>query len=100
MPRPTAAEIAYGSATVVFSTLAMLLFSQTRSGIGITICALAGLAIGLLVALRVQGPRRASRIVATGGRSRAGVGQGARTTRPRAQVGTAPRVEEHSSLPH
>ncbi len=35
MPRPTAAQLAYGSCTVIFSTLAMLLLSQTSSGLGI-----------------------------------------------------------------
>ena len=34
MPRPTAAQLAYGSCTVIFSTLAMLLLSQTSSGVG------------------------------------------------------------------
>jgi len=35
MPRPTSAQLAYGSATVVLSTLAMLLLSETRSGLGV-----------------------------------------------------------------
>ncbi len=51
MPRPTAAQFAYGSATVVFSTLAMLLLSRTASGIGAAVVALAALALGVLVAL-------------------------------------------------
>ncbi|MBT2395586.1 hypothetical protein [Streptomyces sp. ISL-100] len=59
MPRPTAAQFAYGPATVVFSTLAMLLLSQTASGIGIAIIALAALALGLLVALTVPMPKTA-----------------------------------------
>ncbi|MFB8270234.1 hypothetical protein ACFC96_27025 [Streptomyces sp. NPDC055955] len=57
MPRPTAAQLAYGSATVIFSTLAMLLLSQTSSGLGIAVIALASLGLGLLVALTVPLPR-------------------------------------------
>jgi hypothetical protein len=61
-PRPTAAQLAYGSCTVICSTLAMLLLSQTSSGVGIAIIALAALALGLLVAMTVPMPR--SRVVA------------------------------------
>ncbi|MFF7972824.1 hypothetical protein [Streptomyces sp. NPDC007905] len=59
MPRPTAAQLAYGSCTVIFSTLAMLLLSQTSSGLGVAVIALAALALGLLVAMTVPlpGPR-------------------------------------------
>ncbi|BCM67204.1 hypothetical protein EASAB2608_02538 [Streptomyces sp. EAS-AB2608] len=53
MPRPTAAQLAYGACTVIFSTLAMLLLFQTSSGPGIAVIALAALALGLLVALTV-----------------------------------------------
>jgi hypothetical protein len=53
MPRPTAAQLAYGSCTVIFSTLAMLLLSETSSGPGIVVIALAALALGLLVAWTV-----------------------------------------------
>ncbi|MFF9811182.1 hypothetical protein ACF1G5_39910 [Streptomyces coeruleorubidus] len=53
MPRPTAAQLAYGSCTVIFSTLAMLLLSQTSSAVGIAIIAVAALALGLLVAMTV-----------------------------------------------
>jgi hypothetical protein len=56
MPRPTAAQLAYGSCTVIFSTLAMLLLAQTSSGAGIAIIAVAALALGLLVALTVPLP--------------------------------------------
>ncbi|MEU2584633.1 hypothetical protein ABZ612_17085 [Streptomyces avermitilis] len=59
MPRPTAAQLAYGSCTVIFSTLAMLLLSQTSSGLGIAVIALAALALGLLVALTVPVPKPA-----------------------------------------
>ncbi|WP_019065930.1 hypothetical protein [Streptomyces hokutonensis] len=63
MPRPTAAQLAYGSFTVIFSTLAMLLLSQTSSGLGIAVVAFAALALGLLVSLTVPQPR--SRTAAT-----------------------------------
>ncbi|WP_193386019.1 hypothetical protein [Streptomyces tsukubensis] len=49
MPRPTAAQLAYGTATVVLSTLAMLLLSQTSNVIGVAVIALAALGLGLLV---------------------------------------------------
>ncbi|MDT7842863.1 hypothetical protein [Streptomyces justiciae] len=62
MPRPTAAQLAYGSFTVIFSTLAMLLLSQTSSGLGIAVIAVSALALGLLVAMTVPMPR--SRVVA------------------------------------
>ncbi|MFD7693754.1 hypothetical protein [Streptomyces sp. NPDC059805] len=57
MPRPTTAQLAYGSCTVVFSTLAMLLLSQTGSGAGIAIIAFAAMLLGLLVAMTVPVPR-------------------------------------------
>ncbi|GAA4082107.1 hypothetical protein [Streptomyces shaanxiensis] len=63
MPRPTAAQLAYGSCTVIFSTLAMLLLSQTSSGAGIAVIAVSALLLGLLVALTVPMPKRA-RVVA------------------------------------
>ncbi|MFI7017445.1 hypothetical protein [Streptomyces sp. NPDC050164] len=56
MPRPTAAQLAYGSCTVIFSTLAMLLLSQTSSAVGIAIIAVAALTLGLLVAMTVPLP--------------------------------------------
>ncbi|MFB6776743.1 hypothetical protein ACFCX0_04775 [Streptomyces sp. NPDC056352] len=58
MPRPTAAQLSYGSVTVVFSTLAMLLLSRTSSGVGIAVIGTAGLALGLLVAVTVPLPLR------------------------------------------
>ncbi|MEV6736833.1 hypothetical protein AB0N14_07730 [Streptomyces sp. NPDC051104] len=59
MPRPNAAQLAYGSCTVIFSTLAMLLLSQTSSGLGIAVIALSALALGLLVAVTVPLPKSA-----------------------------------------
>ncbi|OAH15141.1 hypothetical protein [Streptomyces jeddahensis] len=57
MPRPTAAQLAYGSATVVLCTLAMLLVSQTSSGLVVAVIALAALGLGLLVALTMPQPK-------------------------------------------
>lgn len=63
MPRPNAAQIAYGSCTVIFSTLAMLLLSQTSSGVGIAVISVAALLLGLLVAMTVPMPKK-PRVVA------------------------------------
>ncbi|MEU3218366.1 hypothetical protein [Streptomyces sp. NPDC006971] len=72
MPRITAAQFSYGSVTVVFSTLAMLLLSRTESGIGVAVIGTAALALGLLVAVTVSRPAPA-----TAGRSaRAGAAAG------------------------
>ncbi|MEU1487693.1 hypothetical protein [Streptomyces sp. NPDC005752] len=51
MPRPTAAQFSYGSATVVFSALAMLLLFRTEPGVGVVLVGTAALALGLLVAM-------------------------------------------------
>ncbi|MGW7367628.1 hypothetical protein ACWGI8_30460 [Streptomyces sp. NPDC054841] len=59
MPRPTAAQLAYGSATVVVSTVAMLLLSRTTTGIGVAVIGVAALALGLLVAVTVPLPAKA-----------------------------------------
>ncbi|WP_412077878.1 hypothetical protein ACLF6K_27085 [Streptomyces xanthophaeus] len=61
MPRPTAAQLAYGSATVVVSTIAMLLLSKTSTGLGVAVISAAALALGLLVAVTVPAPRRRGR---------------------------------------
>ncbi|MGQ4447551.1 hypothetical protein ACN6LK_004321 [Streptomyces griseus] len=57
MPRPTAAQFAYGSATVVVTTLALLLLFRTESGIGVAAVGATALALGLLVAVRLPLPR-------------------------------------------
>ncbi|MFF0743186.1 hypothetical protein ACFYVL_22620 [Streptomyces sp. NPDC004111] len=59
LPLPTVAQCAYGALTVVFSTLAMLLLSQTTSGAWIAVIACAALGLGLLVAMTVPMPRTA-----------------------------------------
>ncbi|MFB6696510.1 hypothetical protein [Streptomyces rubiginosohelvolus] len=56
MPRPTAAQFAYGSATVVATTLALLLLFRTESGAGVAAVGATALALGLLVALRLPHP--------------------------------------------
>ncbi|MFE3638697.1 hypothetical protein [Streptomyces cellostaticus] len=56
MPRPTPAQLAYGSCTVILSTLAMLLLSQASSVLAVAVIALAALALGLLVAMTVPLP--------------------------------------------
>jgi hypothetical protein len=57
MPRPTVAQLTYGSCTVIFSTLAMLLLSQTSSGPGIAVVVVAAIALGVLVAMTVPVPK-------------------------------------------
>ncbi|WP_128981530.1 hypothetical protein [Streptomyces roseicoloratus] len=51
MQRPNAAQYAYGSATVVLSTVALLLLSGTTTTPGIAAICAAGLLLGLLVAV-------------------------------------------------
>lgn len=58
MPRPTAAQLFYGTVTVVFSTLAMLLLFRTGSGIGIAAVGTVALALGLLVSVTVPASAR------------------------------------------
>jgi hypothetical protein len=92
MPRPTPAQLVYGSATVVLSTLAMLLLSEVRSGAGVVIIAAAGLLLGVLVAVSVTIPltaRPKSRTSATSVSPPASPGP---MPPPRAR----PRVREHS----
>ncbi|MFJ6782307.1 hypothetical protein [Streptomyces yangpuensis] len=88
MPRPTAAQLAYGSATVIVSTIAMLLLSQTSTGLGVAVISAAALALGLLVALTVPAPKRRGRHAARPGASApatpaAEAAPGARTPEPR-----------------
>ncbi|MFE1440060.1 hypothetical protein [Streptomyces sp. NPDC058739] len=65
MPRPTAAQLVYGSCTVILSTLAMLLLSGTGSAVGISFVAVTGFTLGLLVALTVPVRRPARRARST-----------------------------------
>ncbi|MGW0082437.1 hypothetical protein [Streptomyces sp. NPDC003393] len=88
MPRPTAAQLAYGSCTVILSTLAMLLLSQTSSGLGIAVVALAALALGILVAMTVPLPKAhaAPAAAATATAAAAATGPDARDARAVAHV--------------
>ncbi|MFI1013288.1 hypothetical protein [Streptomyces sp. NPDC020965] len=81
MPRPTAAQLAYGSATVVLSALALLLLTGTTHGLGVAAIGIASMALGLLVAALPigRGGRAASTDTrAPAEREPAGVGDGSR----------------------
>ncbi|MCM2413846.1 MULTISPECIES: hypothetical protein [unclassified Streptomyces] len=110
MPRPTAAQLSYGSVTVVFATLAMLLLSRTESVLGIAAVCTASLALGLLVAVTVPAPARRSTAKAATTGAAVSAHQGARpaaaeaggqapgrtqSTIPAARA-AAERVSEHS----
>lgn len=60
MPRPTVAQLTYGSCAVIFATFAMLLLSGATSPLAIAVIAVAALALGLLVAMTAPllAPRR------------------------------------------
>ncbi|MFE2556868.1 hypothetical protein ACFXGT_12670 [Streptomyces sp. NPDC059352] len=51
MQRPNTAQLAYGSATVVLATVALLLLSRTTTTLGIAVVCAAGLLLGILVAV-------------------------------------------------
>ena len=69
MPRPTLAQLAYGTATVVCAVLAMLLLSEASSSLALLAVAATALALGLLVALALPGaPRRAMPAPSASGR--------------------------------
>lgn len=57
MARPTTAQYATGSATVLLATFALLLLTGTTAGPGIALVACAALALGLLAAGAVPGAR-------------------------------------------
>ncbi|MFI0720070.1 hypothetical protein [Streptomyces sp. NPDC021224] len=91
MPRPTSAQLFYGSLTVVLSTLAALLVADISSGAAVVAVAAVGLLLGLVVAVAVTAPGAARR--------RTAAPQPAAVPVPRSRVagGTEPqRVEEHS----
>lgn len=90
MPRPTPAQLTYGSATVVFSTLAMLLLSEARSGVAVAVIAAAGLTLGVLVAVTAAipaGTRRTRRELPAAQQP---------VPRPRVRGAAEPRLGEHS----
>lgn len=106
MPRPTAAQIVYGSATVVCTTLALLLLTGTESGIGVAVAATIALALGLLVAVRLPRPRQTAQLrAARPGAAQAaarphhapdGTGAGQRVPAARSSAGTDRRPGEHT----
>ncbi|WP_369144482.1 hypothetical protein [Streptomyces sp. R44] len=51
MQRPNAAQLTYGSATVVLATVALLLLSGTTTTLGIAVICTASLLLGTLVAV-------------------------------------------------
>lgn len=99
MPRPTAAQLAYGSATIVCSTLVMLLLSGTSTGIGVAVIGVAALALGLLVAMTLPQPQRAG--AAHAARVHRTAAGPARVPAPRAQgapKGAESRLGQQHSL--
>ncbi|TLQ45647.1 hypothetical protein [Streptomyces marianii] len=101
MPRPTAAQLAYGSATVVVSTVAMLLISRATTALGVAVVGVTALALGLLVAVSLPAPDR-TKAARTAGRGRAAaVEDRSLPAEPSARVPVAPtpdryRVGQHS----
>lgn len=96
MPPTTPVQLACGSATVVVSTLSMLLLFDPRSIPGVAVAALVGLGLGLLVTVTVPvsgrrapgtaGAAPASRIRASGGQ----------VPRPRVPADAGEHVGGHS----
>ncbi len=81
MPRPTLAQLAYGTATVICATLAMLLLAQVRSLPAVLAVAATALALGLLVALALPRPRQ-------------------RTAAPTLPATSGPRPADRAPAPH
>ncbi|MFD5204018.1 hypothetical protein ACFWM7_28625 [Streptomyces sp. NPDC058375] len=110
MPRPTAAQFAYGSATVVATTLALLLLFRTESGVGVAAVGTTALALGLLVALRLPLPRhrtaaegagrtatdRTSSAAARTHHALESIGARERVTAGRPSARSSTRADEHS----
>lgn len=112
MPRPTAAQLAYGSATVVFSTLALLLLTRTTHSAGVAAIGVASMALGLVVAVALPMGRtaygartakaahtvRTNRAAAESTVASAASADGLTTRVPavRAHAGAEVRIGEHS----
>jgi hypothetical protein len=94
MPRPTRPQLIYGSATVIVSTLAMLLLSEAQSTVAVLAVVVAGLALGLLVAITAATPLSAR----TGAGQRSRVAAMSSVSRPPARAAAASAAEprEHS----
>ncbi|MBM9621339.1 hypothetical protein ACFQ60_20635 [Streptomyces zhihengii] len=61
MPRPTAAQYAYGSATVVFSAVALLLLTGATGPAAVAVVGTLALGLGLAVAVAAPARRAAAR---------------------------------------
>lgn len=108
MPRPTTAQIASGSLTVVLATTVLLSATGARSGAAVAGLGTAALLLGLLVAALVGQPARRVRAATAGGTGTAPAAPPApaahspapaATTVPRARIGggaRASRATEHS----
>ncbi|MEV4682057.1 hypothetical protein [Streptomyces kurssanovii] len=98
MPRPTAAQLAYGSATVVLSTVALLLLTRATDGVAVAAIGIASLGLGLLVALTPPLHHRATRppTAAAPPTATASDAPTARTSAARAHAGAETRVGQHS----
>ncbi|MFE7384979.1 hypothetical protein ACFU9F_31980 [Streptomyces zhihengii] len=60
MPRPTAAQYAYGSATVVFSAVALLLLTGATGPAAVAVVGTLALGLGLAVAVAAPARRAAA----------------------------------------
>ncbi|MQY13973.1 hypothetical protein SRB5_41330 [Streptomyces sp. RB5] len=58
MPRPSVAQLVYGTITVICSAAAMLLLTQAQARFTVFAICLTALALGLLVAVTAPGTRR------------------------------------------
>ncbi|MFK4222984.1 hypothetical protein [Streptomyces sp. NPDC019890] len=103
MPRPTAAQLAYGSATVIFSTLALLLLTRTTHVLGVAAIGAGSMAIGLVVAaaLPMGSTRRAqtakaTRTVRTNHSAASADGLTTRVPAARPRAGAEALAAEHS----
>ncbi|WP_018383930.1 hypothetical protein [Wenjunlia vitaminophila] len=87
MPRPTVAQLSYGTATVVLSAVAMLLLTDATSALAVSLVSVAALVLGTLVALAASPSRRTE-----------GAGSSPSPVTPSAPPShsTRPRVTEHS----
>jgi hypothetical protein len=99
MPRPTPAQICYGTLAVVVATIALLAASGTSGVVGVTVLVVAGLALGTLAtALAMTAParrraaRQGGRIVASGSGGTGPDVDGSGDTPESAESGTAHRA--------
>ncbi|MEU0369895.1 hypothetical protein ABZ070_06430 [Streptomyces sp. NPDC006283] len=99
MPRPTAAQLASGSATVVISTVALLLLTRTTNGFAVAAIGIASLGLGVLVALALPVRRGTTQAETARGATAASAAPGGPTHHlpdARAHSGAEARVGEHS----